>query len=143
VLHKSFAHIIVPPMDDVVYSVEGDFNIGVIVSISSHERTRICGTNLPINALMMVEVVEVIVYAITQINLDKTLLPNMKLGFVILDACKKTQAAVFQAMRFLPQSNPDDYKVSNTPGLLHSFDVIGVIGTDESHTTIPVSHLLG
>ncbi|KAH9508062.1 hypothetical protein Btru_052732 [Bulinus truncatus] len=195
----SRAYIIMPDMNQRLYIKIGDLNLGSILSFtSSNETTHVCGKN--VSSFSPIEMVEAMVFAINTIN-QRGFLSGIKLGFVIADACSEPLVAAMQAVRFLPKSDPEDYKpthgtiyriggrghvrtygdgtgvwlesalesnnfnpisdfshndvslrlphpahcLSISPAnknYLQSFDVIGVIGTESSFTTMLVSDIL-
>ncbi|KAK0044264.1 metabotropic glutamate receptor 7 [Biomphalaria pfeifferi] len=84
-----------------------------------------------------IDMVESLVYFLRKAN--QRYLLNVKLGFVIVDACNKESTSALQALRFLPMSNLDynteDDQYNGSQAVLKSFNVVGVIGTDASFTT--------
>nr|KAI8728078.1 metabotropic glutamate receptor 3-like [Biomphalaria glabrata] len=141
VLPVSRPYVITPIIRDKLYIRDGDLSIGALFSLTKpNESDPMCGEAVP--DFEAVEIAETVDFAITYINEKSKLLPGVKLGFVIADACSKESIAALQAVRFLPRSNPEDYLQPKNPLYLQSFDVIGVIGTDQSFTTALVSDIL-
>ncbi|KAH9508061.1 hypothetical protein Btru_052731 [Bulinus truncatus] len=157
ILHLSvtvgWAHFVLPPLNDKLFVEEGELNIGVILSITAYAPDRPCGDK--IDKFYQVEIVEMIKYAVNIVNM---MLP-IKLGFIIADACEKETVAAMQALRFLPYTDLAtrndssklfdhmfdhelDHKRDHIPGLVQNFQVIGVVGTDQSFTSRPVASVL-
>ncbi|KAK6993366.1 metabotropic glutamate receptor 3, partial [Biomphalaria glabrata] len=108
VLPVSRPYVITPIIRDKLYIRDGDLSIGALFSLTKpNESDPMCGEAVP--DFEAVEIAETVDFAITYINEKSKLLPGVKLGFVIADACSKESIAALQAVRFLPRSNPEDY----------------------------------
>ncbi|KAI8745427.1 metabotropic glutamate receptor 2 [Biomphalaria glabrata] len=134
------AYFVVPKMTDKLYIKKGDVNIGVILSMTDYDASKTCGDM--VSSFLPIELTESIAFALDRINSEKTVLPQLSLGFVMTDACKKETVAALQALRFTPNSNTEDYLDTNITTYLQSFKVVAVIGTDESTTTMPAAQVL-
>ncbi|XP_043932097.1 extracellular calcium-sensing receptor-like [Protopterus annectens] len=80
-----------------------------------------------------------LVYAITKINADHSLLPNITLGFKVLDSCYSEAFAVENSLRLLSEGEivVPNYSCGRQKKLLI------VIAEDFSTLTVPIARLLG
>ncbi|KAK0044265.1 metabotropic glutamate receptor 6 [Biomphalaria pfeifferi] len=144
----SVGNFVVPSMNDRLYIEEGDLLIGGIFSITDEIDKLACGQN--VSEFFRIDLVESVVFSIRDINKVrcevKQLFPDLKLGFVITDACNQRIIAALQALRFSRNSEVQNSRNGSSNlknGNFQSFDVVGVIGTDASLTTIPAARVLG
>lgn len=82
-----------------VFYHPGDIVIGAIAIISSNDDYTTCNSQLgwnisPINT-------EAIPFAVNTVNADPSILPNITLGFVVLDSCFSDITALAAAAHFL------------------------------------------
>ncbi|KAH9508068.1 hypothetical protein Btru_052741 [Bulinus truncatus] len=126
---------------DVVYKDLGDLNVRGLFSASTYDDSAACGQKLSRNIMFVVRLMEILAYAVRNVNSNSTLLPGIKLGFVFLDFCSNIHAAMVQASRLLPRSDPSDYVPTSQSNYLTSFKVVGVLGTSLTHVTLPISVL--
>ncbi|XP_059157570.1 metabotropic glutamate receptor 1-like [Physella acuta] len=133
--HYSHQYVYSGDLKDVYFYKPGDFIIG-----GSFGVTYDCHSvhnNIPY-ALM-----RTMVHAVDVVNREKKILPDFTLGYFIIDNCQNSNISALQALRFIPQSHLATHDDKDIPGYLRSFDVIGVVGTEYSLTTIPLSVILG
>ncbi len=125
------------------YSHLADLNIGGLFTIHEFSKTEPCGPDLRETGI--VQLIEAMVYAINQVNRSPLILPNVSLGFVILDDCMKPTTALAQTLHFMPlNTRPSDRCERNCYHQSHTFyDVIGVIGAESSPSSIMMANLLG
>ncbi|KAL4235379.1 hypothetical protein ACF0H5_007015 [Mactra antiquata] len=125
---------------------EGDLNIGAVLSIHSSDSLFNCTRE--IQNVRNVQNVEVLSYAVKTINENKDILPNLTLGFVVLDDCLSPSIALARAIQFMPR----DIRFKGIDGF-HGvtdvrrddqtfYDVVGVIGTYTSQLSIVVANVL-
>ena len=57
--------------------------------------------NLDVEIIFLLKRMEAMLYALDEINADKTILPNISLGAVVLDTCSNPSYALEQAMEFV------------------------------------------
>ena len=103
---------------------------------------RPCGTAL--RSPGVIQFVEAMVYAVERVNNDSSVLPNVSLGFVILDDCLKTSTAAAQVLSFVPDVG--DYVCNGScpvDDVIESYDVVGVVGLTRSTTSIVAATILG
>ena len=128
------------------YVKEGDVNIGVITQVYEPGTGDLyCGNQLQNDRVL--QAVEAVVWAVDEINRKGTLLPGIDLGYVILDNCGEKITAIAQAMAFVKEANANQ---PNTPASQIStcqprdkqFNVIGVIGLEDSDVAQSVSNVM-
>ncbi|KAI8745437.1 metabotropic glutamate receptor 1 [Biomphalaria glabrata] len=124
-----------------VYKDLGDLNLGGLFSVSAYDNLPVCGKLIPLEAFRILRVMYILTDTIRSINENNTILPGVKLGFAFLDFCSNTNAAMIQAARFLPRSNPSDYIDTNESNYLTSYKVVGMIGTANPYVQTPTSIL--
>ncbi|KAH9496476.1 hypothetical protein Btru_010961 [Bulinus truncatus] len=98
------SRFVVPPMNDKLYIEEGDLVIGGIFSITERDHMSPCSDRVV--DFFRIDLVESMVFSIREIN--QILLPDLRIGFVVADACNKETTAALQALRFLPKPHEDD-----------------------------------
>lgn len=117
--------------------VEGNVNIGALTSLHGRKNVAECG-KFDVPAL---GVAESIVFAIEQINQDKKLLPDVTLGYEILDCCQSPVLGARNvydfAIRNRKASMINTHNASNTLK-----PVVAVVGGLVSETALAVSMLL-
>lgn len=136
--------------DNQVYANIGDVNIGGFIL-----DPRAAGRNFASAPLVSSES---IAYAVNLVNEDPHLLPNISLGFVLVNDGNNTSATTAKAFHFLPRKtykyHSDDTRfcssmstIGNNTGWRtnHHFchyDVIGVISPTHTDMAVPVSYVL-
>jgi hypothetical protein len=85
-----------------VFYQPGDIVIGAIAIMSSNDDYTTCNSQLgwnisPVNT-------EAIPFAVNTVNADPSILPNVTLGFVVLDSCFSDITALAAAAHFLGNS---------------------------------------
>ncbi len=126
----------VPGMTYESYSKPGDVTLGFLTSI----RPRGLGDNLCGNGLLWaasVQEVEAFVYAIDRVNMRSDLLPNITIGFAIMDDCNNDLAALARSYFFLHVDNglnKGDYEYCHNE--FKYFNVKGVVGPYGSRRAI-------
>ncbi|KAH9514734.1 hypothetical protein Btru_023452 [Bulinus truncatus] len=137
-----------PDLNRDVYVIDGDINIGALYSITDYGEGLKCTKKLRPESWVQ-QFVEATVFAVQLVNSDARLLPGLKLGLVMLDYCRTTNAALAKALSFLPRSSSDScggsgssaYPPSSNASSMEHYDVVGVIGTFTSPATVYVSYL--
>ncbi len=126
-----------------------DINLGVLLPISQYSTDHLCSNE--ISGTFMVENAEAVAYAISKVNSHSDLLPNVTLGYVILDTCGgKETPAIARAMQFLPINTdfgvcekaeaPMICEVDNATR--EHFNILGVIAPPFSSTSMAISPIL-
>ena len=131
---------------------KGDINIGAILSIHSPDPSWTCTSDIQDKRNVLN--VEALSFAVQEINDKRSdLLPNLKLGFAILDDCLSPSMALARAIQFMPRSvrNHNMGPFSETCEICQMdrnitqigfYDVVGVIGTYTSKLSIIVADVL-
>ncbi len=86
-------------LNGVCYVKEGDINIGVFNTLSKPGTDKYCS-----DALLeptRTQYPEVTKYAIAEINNSTTLLPNISLGYVMIDTCTTDLVALARTLNFI------------------------------------------
>ena len=99
----------IPDLPTVNFSRLGDLNLGVVLSIHRFEKEALC-SNVTTN-LDVLQRLEAIVFAVEEINNRSDLLPNAKLGFIVVDACYKELTTLARTLHFI-QTTSNSYPVS-------------------------------
>lgn len=145
----------IPGLNKTAYIRKGDINIGALFGIYGSSSSNVTKCNKLRMTSVTLQRMEAAVFAVDMINKDPSILPNVSLGFVILDECDTDNTALAQSLSFLPMtadscfanicnsssssvlqpsSNPDSNAISH-------YDVIGVLGPNRSDRSIVISLL--
>lgn len=138
----------IPDRPKLAYVQLADINLGGLFSVSDSVNS-VCGSKIRVPILQ--QMIEAVVFAVDKINRDTSLLPNVQLGFALLDDCGRESTAAAQALRFLPR-----LPVKKDPACQHNrkyntygqkldeyYDVVGIIGPLRSTSSVVVSTVLG
>ena len=79
------------PMNN--YTVEGDINLGGLFRIHEYSAHDLCGEE--VHGQKLFQYAEAMVHAIKYTNDLPDVLPNITLGFTILDSCTKDQVKIY------------------------------------------------
>ena len=85
------------------YIQEGNLNIGFMKQIHRMETDTFCGEDLESEYEM--QYVEAFIWAIDQVNARPDLLPNITLGFAVLDDCGRDLTALAKSFYLLPSND--------------------------------------
>ena len=132
----------IPHLPSTAFHEDGDLNIGGIFTLSQFSSDSPCSDQLL--GTVQMQFVEAMAFAVDRINRIPGLLPNVKLGFTILDDCSKDTTALAQALRFLPQcSQGTCTTAAESDGhCLSSFDVVAVVGAMASRNSMAAADIL-
>lgn len=90
-------------LDWSTYSEPGDLSIGGVFPIHRYDKKgKLCSETLL--GTLQTQFVQAMVFGIQEINKRSDILPNITLGFVIMDDCTSENVALARAMSFLPRS---------------------------------------
>ena len=90
-------------LDWSTYSEPGDLSIGGVFPIHRYDKKgKLCSETLL--GTVQTQFVQAMVFGIQEINKRDDILPNITLGFVIMDDCTSESVALARAMSFLPRS---------------------------------------
>ena len=127
--------------DDIAGIVEGDLMLGGLFRIRKINGTNKCSQDL--EDQVGIQRVEAMLYAIHEINRDKNLLPNVKLGAEIRDTCGLKTKALDESLKFILDSwTLRSRPQQNEQCLKNTTDVVGVVGASRSTLSIEVAKLL-
>ncbi len=131
------------------YSSQGDINLGISMFIhESGDGDELCGQKLSHRTFL--EAIFSMAYAVKNVNRDPSLLPNITIGFTVLDDCGKDTAALARAMAFVnSDQNCDKLKNEHLANgnrveccaALNDNPVKGVIGPVSSRQSIMAASL--
>ena len=125
------------------YIQPGDILIGGLVSVRQHEGLRSsCGENVVPMYLWKAEAIR---FVIDKINADPDILPDLTLGFVLLDSCVHQSGFVRNSLYFLPDEDTEyniDHDITCSQGLSH-FKVAAVVGAAFSSVAVKIAPLMG
>ncbi|ESO82657.1 hypothetical protein LOTGIDRAFT_71543, partial [Lottia gigantea] len=132
------------------YSLEGDINIGAVLSIHISKNGKSCSEHIP--TFRPIEYVEAVIFAISEINNRTDLLPNITLGTVILDDCLLPSMVLSRALQFMPAAHHfvrQETTCNNSSCIDHAhqslprfYDVIGVLGAYTSSLSIVLANVM-
>ena len=88
---------IVPGMDKSVYSMQGDIILGGIFRIHKYSDDEVCSEK--VQSQKYFQYPEAFVHSIHYINKMDAILPNISLGFTILDTCTTDQVCSLNSLR--------------------------------------------
>ncbi|CAG5131947.1 unnamed protein product [Candidula unifasciata] len=109
------------------------------MSITDYPKDLIC-TNTIRQDPWILPAMEAIAYAVEIINKNPSLLPNVSLGFVIVDYCRSSNIALSQTLSFLPvASSKNKFTLNNT--INSSISVKQTRPLSKFTTTIPPTFL--
>ena len=130
------------------YAREGDINLGQVTDAHEKDGNGGCSDVVSEDGIFYGET---LVYAIDQINKNDSILPNITLGFAIMDTCDSTMNAMGRSMYFLPYDDEKNEKSrQNTEGQClsgsqtteqRSFDVVGLVGPEFSSPCVMIANV--
>lgn len=144
----------IPDTKSAVYTNLGDINIGGYILAIPTGITNIISSKHTLAAITL-EMSEAIAYAVKLVNEDPRLLPNVTLGFALVEDGYHPNVTVARTFQFLPaetyKAESDDqcecspaYEQLEKNALStdnNNYDVIGAISPASSYTTVPVSYV--
>ena len=95
--------ISIPNLSMDCYIQKGDLNIGYIKQIHKMNTDNFCGEEL--ESSLELQFVEAFRWAIDQVNSRPDLLPNITLGFAILDDCGRDLTALAKSLYLIPSND--------------------------------------
>ncbi|CAH1795014.1 unnamed protein product [Owenia fusiformis] len=124
------------------YSRLGDLNIGALFPVHRYHPTRFCSIYL--RELGVLQRMEALAFAVKEVNNRSDLLPNITLGFVVLDDCYKPTTALAQVLLFAKTPKTCECTcASSFPGSPPLYyDVIGTIGAEGSQNSLQIADVM-
>lgn len=110
-------------------SCRADLYLGGLFPVHANEDNR-CGRILDLG----VQRLEAMIFAINKINNDSSLLPGVRLGYVIRDTCIQENRALEESLNYLSATIPGTSK--NLTG------ICGLVGAAASSVSVAVANLL-
>ena len=148
--HIIHGTIFVPRLNGLCYYNLGDLNIALLQEISDDRVTgEFCADYLA--SEWKPQYVESFKFAIEEINRNNQILPNVTLGYVVMDICNRDLVALSRSLSFImgkghqPEksySRTDVGKVIACDEEIVHFDVVGIVGPDTSREAVMVSSLM-
>ena len=135
---------VVPRLEAGCYSQEGDLYLASMIRVTAKGTTGGPMCSQKLHSLYRLQYVEAFVYAVEEVNKRQDILPNITLGFVVVDTCGLDLAALAQATHFLPYDTPGPRRAlttncSNGPP---EVPITGVVGPATSREAVLVASLL-
>jgi hypothetical protein len=118
----------------IVFSRPGDVNLGYVAQLSSSSPNSYCEVS---SKPIYFQTADLISYFIAQINRNDAILPNVTLGFTVLDGCEDWEVNLARVWSLLLDSC-HGIPAGKSPGKL-----IGMIGLSFSSFSVAVSGSLG
>lgn len=138
------AAIHIPGLNQEAYVKLGDLNLGILIPVHIRSTRDFCGSS--VLSIDQLQRVEALAFAIEEINKPNAIMPNHTLGFVMFDDCHSDQTALAQSLHFTVSttSGKTCFRPSQMADLeyLDQYDVIGIIGSETSITTLQAANLL-
>ena len=136
----------IPNFPTACYGREGDLNIAVLSATTRSAKTgqQFCTDEIHSFYLSCTEAA---VWAVKQINARQDLLPNITLGYVVLNTCLRDLAALAQTLYIIPDTCSTTQAAgggaSQCNGSQKKFKVVGAVGPASSREAVLASSLLG
>lgn len=111
--------------------------IGVVLPVHRYKSTVLCSDET--NDFGIFKRMESIVFAIDEINNNKTLLPEVKLGFAMIDDCDNELVTIVKSFHFI-QNTSDCPSVNDSA--FQPIEVVAVIGSEGSQSTIKLADIM-
>ncbi len=141
---------VIPNLSGKCYVDQQDLNIGVNLHVSARgEGDMYCSPELDPRSFR-VQQLEVVKYAIMDINKNASILPNITLGYVIADGCNRDSVSLARAFSFIPDRNtsvwnpvkPGGAMVEDCGRYIKTYPVVGMIGPPTSRGAVMVAPVL-
>ena len=147
---------IVVPNDTPEYWYQaGDLLLGYLANVHGPgDGDELCGEGVSQSG---VHLTEAVAFAVREVNRRRDILPNITLGFVMVDGCHDAQAALARSVYFLQDRNTNRSPIEARNGTSNitdaeieqdepekewNFGVVGIIGPGLSSQAVPVARLL-
>ena len=136
---------IIPKLNGHCYIHPGDINIGLLVPISLRGTEETCQRDIVAWRLQYAEAFK---FALQEINDDENILPNITLGFIIMDTCHKNLLPLARSLYFMPDketrmSKSEEAFSEECGSELKYYSAAGVVGPPSSKDAVTLSPLLG
>lgn len=129
-----------PNLQSNYYSQKGDVMFGASLDVHARHKTDICGIEL--RELAIIQRTEALAFAINELNANPNILPNISIGFSIVDSCSKDITARAKSLAFIQRSEDLPNTCSVADDTLDSLPAIGIFCAGSSRSTILISPVL-
>ena len=125
--------------DPIIFSRPGDLNLAYIAQLTTFAGDRYCARRRTTGrkAVTALQYADLVPYAISQINQNDDILPNVTLGFTVMDGCSSWRANLARVWNLLLDS------CHGIPFGKANGKLIGVVGPLASSTSTMISGTLG
>jgi len=133
--------VVLSEVPECCYAKAGDINLALLQTVHGSSADNYCG---PIEGFNQFQEVESMIFAINEINANPNILPNISLGYVVMDTCSRDLTALARAVHLMRGSvhiNPGD--VTNCSAGTPQFNIVGMVGPAYSSTSLMVAPYLG
>ena len=127
-------------LSDSYFVKEGDLNIGAIYHIHSLTLDTLCGKDfsfLPLHTNP-----HILNYEVEKINKRDDILPNITLGYVVLDDCERDIPSIPRMLQLMPLTT-DKCPAGEGLTVGKNFDVVGILGTTSSDGSALLATMAG
>ncbi|KAH9523699.1 Metabotropic glutamate receptor 1 [Bulinus truncatus] len=135
---SNFSGFVIPGLSQEAYVKIGDLNLGTFLGIYTSTSSITFKCDVFVITEVTLQKMEAIAYVVELINNNTSILPNVILGFVVLDDCGHPNTVLAQSLLFLPNGRDSSQLL---PPFGENYDVIGVISPSRSDWTSPISQL--
>ncbi len=143
----------VPHYNGKCYIRPADINIGMLRDMHASDPKLGCDLTVDDVLKYSLQYVEAFKFTIDEINKNETILPNITLGYYIVDTCNNDLMIIARTMNFISNSNyinfhPDNNMRQDTGyeddciSRLRNYSVVGVIGAPSSGQSLMIASLL-
>ena len=145
----SLGRISVPRLDGQCHLRRGDLNIGLLFSARGEGTEMLCSDGLFVPVAL--QLVESFKFAVEEINARQDVLPNITLGYAILDVCMDDLTALARSLYFMPNAQNSGLNSSEVDSEgtgfecsdeLQYFNVFGIVGPHSSAQSVLVASLM-
>ena len=150
---KSGNSINVPGFSDMCHLERGDFNLAVMVDITtSNSQTGLCGEAKNPLWLFYAQHLADVAFTLEQVNNSPDILPNISLGYLAMDTCFSPAAALAQTNNLVMDSYQDSEEqlkaFNGTTQPCEQFNIatdniIGIIGPSTTNQAVLIAQQAG
>lgn len=120
------------------YSVPGHLTLGIVMTLHPYQSNVLCSSS--VHPLKFLQRMEAIVFAIEEINRNASLLPNVKLGFIIFDDCDNYNVTTSTVLHFIQDGSA--CAQSSETDVFDRVDAVAVIGPEASSAAMRIADVL-
>lgn len=124
-------------LPNIFYTMQADVNIGVVIPVHRYNSQTFCSS--AIREMGALQRVEAVAFAVREVNSREDILPNVTLGFTMMDDCSKDTTALVRALHLIQNNGASNISINTQ---LQPINVIGVIGSESSKNSVQIADLL-